>query len=127
MKILKKKWRRHFVGDFNIDLLKINDKVAISEYFDILTSNSFYPKITVPNRLSNNRGTLISNFLCKLTENTLNTTSGVLINKFSDHQPYFLLLNNIVTKESPPVYVKVTKRDNKAKKSFTMKFLHLTN
>ncbi len=107
--------------------MKINDKVAISEYFDILTSNSFYPKITVPTRLSNNRGTLISNFLCKLTENTLNTTSGVLINKFSDHQPYFLLLNNIVTKESPPVYVKVTKRDNKAKKSFTMKFLHLTN
>ncbi len=50
------------VEDFNIDLLKINDKVAISEYFDILISNSFYPKITVPSRLSNNRGTLIDNF-----------------------------------------------------------------
>ncbi len=28
-------------GDFNIDLLKINGKHIISEYFDMLTSNSF--------------------------------------------------------------------------------------
>ncbi len=38
-------------GDFNIDLLKINDRPLISEYFDMLTGNSFYPKITVPTRL----------------------------------------------------------------------------
>ncbi len=48
-------------GDFNIDLLKINDKPIISEYFDLLTSHSFYPKITVPTRLTNNHGTLIDN------------------------------------------------------------------
>ncbi len=35
-------------GDFNIDLLKVNDKHIISEYFDMLISYSFYPKITVP-------------------------------------------------------------------------------
>ncbi len=81
-----------------MDILKINDKIAISEYFDMLAINSFYPQITVPIRLSNNRGTLIDNFFCKLTENTLDTTSGVLINRFSDHQPYFIFLNNIVTK-----------------------------
>ncbi len=38
----------------------------------MLTSNSFYPKITVPTRLTNN---------CKLTNNTLDPTSGVLIKK----------------------------------------------
>ncbi len=32
-------------GDFNIDLLKINDKNTFSEYFDMLTNNSFYPKL----------------------------------------------------------------------------------
>ncbi len=37
-------------GDFNIDLLKINDKQIISEYLDTLTSHSFYTKITVPNK-----------------------------------------------------------------------------
>ncbi len=45
----------------------------------MLTSNSFYPKITVPTQLTNTHGTLIDNFLCKLTDNTLDTTSGVLI------------------------------------------------
>ncbi len=72
-------------GDFNIDLLKINDKQIISEYFDTLTSHSFYPNITVPTGLTNNNGTLIDNFLCKLTEATLDTMSGVLIKTFSDH------------------------------------------
>ncbi len=105
-------------GDFNINLLKINDKNIISEYFDMLTSNSFYPKITVPTRLTNTHGTLIDNFLCKLTENTLDTTSGVLIKAFSDHQPYFILLNTILTKDSPPVYVKITKQDNQAIQNF---------
>ncbi len=98
-------------GNFNIDLLKINNKNIISEYFDILTSNSFYPKITVPTRLTNTHGTLIDIFWCKLTDNTLDTTSGVLTKRFSDHQPYFILLNNILTKDSPPVYVKITKQD----------------
>ncbi len=45
-------------GDFNIDLLKLNDKQVIYEYFDMLTNHSFYPKITPPTRLSNKHGTL---------------------------------------------------------------------
>ena len=105
-------------GDFNIDLLKINERNIISEYFNMLTSNSFYPKITVPTRLTNTRGTLIDNFLCKLTENTLDTTSGVLIQKLSDHQPYFISLNTIHTKDSPPVYVKITKQNTQAIQQF---------
>ncbi len=80
----------------------------------MLTSNSFYPKITVPTRLTNTHGTLIDNFLCKLTKNTLDTTSSVLIKRFSDHQPYFISLNTLLTKDSTPVYVKITKQDNQA-------------
>ncbi len=57
-------------GDFNSDLLKINEKQVFSEYFDMLTNHSFYPKITLPTRLSNKHGTLIDNFLSKLTETT---------------------------------------------------------
>ncbi len=58
-------------GDFNIDVLKINDKHIKGEYFDKLTSHSFYPTITVPTRLTNNNGRLIDNLICKLTECTL--------------------------------------------------------
>ncbi len=37
-------------GNFNIDLVKVNHKHIISEYFYMLISYSFYPKITVPSR-----------------------------------------------------------------------------
>ncbi len=47
-------------GDFNIDLLKINDKKTFSDYFDTLTSYSVYPKIILSMRLSNNH---VTNFL----------------------------------------------------------------
>ncbi len=46
---------------FNIHLLEINDKQIISEYFGTLTSHSFYPKITVLTKLTNNNGTLKDN------------------------------------------------------------------
>ncbi len=35
------------VGDFNIDILALKENI-VSEYFDMLTSNSFYTNITVP-------------------------------------------------------------------------------
>ncbi len=65
-------------GDINIDLLKLNNKQVFSEYFDMLTCKSFYRKITLPTRLSNNSATLIDNFLCKLTDSTTETTTGIL-------------------------------------------------
>jgi hypothetical protein len=93
-------------GDFNIDLLKINDREVFSDFFDMLTVNSFYPKITLPTRFSNKHGTLIDNIFCKLSHNTLNTTSGILTKRFSDHQPYFTFLNDIFHNDTPPKFIK---------------------
>ncbi len=84
----------------------------------MLTSNSFYPKITVPTWLTNTCRTLIDKFLCKLTDNIINTTSGVIIKTFSDHQTYFILLNKILTNDSPPLYVKISKNDSEAIQNF---------
>ncbi len=55
--------------------LKKNEKPTISEYFDMLANQSFFPKITLPIRLSIKHGTLIDNFFCTLTENTVHITS----------------------------------------------------
>ena len=60
-------------GDYNIDLLKINDKPIIIEYFDTNTSHGFFSKMTLPTRLSDHHGTLIDNFLCKLCKFFLNS------------------------------------------------------
>ncbi len=59
----------------------------------MLTNNRFFPKITLPTRLSLKHETLFDNFFCKLSEHTLETTSGILVPKFSDHQPCLLHIN----------------------------------
>ncbi len=79
------------IGDFNLDLLKLNENNVISEYFDMLTNNSFYSKITFPTRFTNNHRTLNDDCFCKLTEHTLDTSSGIFIQNFSDHQPYLTI------------------------------------
>ena len=58
-------------GDTNINLLKILEKEAFSDFFDTVISHSFYPKITLPTRFSTNNGTLIDNFFCKLSKSTV--------------------------------------------------------
>ncbi len=70
------------LGDTNIDLLKINEREIFSDFFDSITSHSFYPSIILPIRFSNTGGTLIDNFFCKLNNTTVNTSSGTLINSF---------------------------------------------
>ncbi len=62
--------------------------------------------------------TIIDNFLYKLTESTLNTTSGILIKMFSYHQPYFILLNTIKHKIRKPKYIKLIKQDTESIQGF---------
>ena len=49
------------LGDFNIDLLQINDKVIIKQYFENIITLSMYPKITLPTRITDASATLIDN------------------------------------------------------------------
>lgn len=95
------------VGDFNIDLLKLNDKPIIHEYFENMISNGYIPKITFPTRITNQSSTLIDNALLKLTNNYLDTTAGILTHRFSDHQPYFITLDYMKFKTTPNRRVKI--------------------
>ncbi len=96
------------VDDLNIKLLKVNEKEVFGEFFDALTENSFYPKITLPTRFSNKHGILIDNLFCKLTDKSINTTSGILIKTFLDHQPCFMFMNDINhKKKTKNVFIKV--------------------
>ena len=82
-------------GDFNINLLLVNEKDIFGEFFDSITSLSYFPKITLPTRFSKRKGTLIDNFFCKLSPISMTAESGILIKKFSDHEPYFICLDLI--------------------------------
>ncbi len=39
---------------------------------------------------------------------------ALVINKFSNHQPYFTVLNTIQNKEHTPKYVKINKQDQES-------------
>ena len=94
-------------GDFNINLLKLNENDMYSSYFDALISHSLFPQITFPTRFTRTNGTLIDNFFCKLSQSMLESTAGILIKKLSDHQPYFMLINTSLKTEPPPKFVKI--------------------
>lgn len=80
-------------GDFNINLLKLNENDTYCNFFDTIISHSLYPQITLPTRFTRTNGTLIDNFFCKLNKSILESTAGILIKKISDHQPYFIFIN----------------------------------
>ncbi len=100
-------------GDTNIDLLKISEREVFCDFFDSVTSHSFYPSITLPTRFSNTRGTLIDNVCCKLSNTTLNAPSGILIRQFSDHKPYFICLVKLNRNNPPPKFIKIRIQNNK--------------
>ncbi len=54
----------------------------------------------------------------KLSEHTLETTSGILIKKFSDHEPYFNLIDNVISNNSTPTFVTITKQNTESQRNF---------
>ncbi len=68
-------------GDYNINMLEINEHERCSNFVDILTSFSLFLQITFPTRFSDRKVTLIDNLCCTLTKYTLDSTAGILIKK----------------------------------------------
>ena len=98
--LLQKKERSIYIaGDFNIDLLKINEKLHYSTFLENIISAGFYPKISLPTRYNRNTGsaTLIDNIF---TNHIDNSTSGVFTNEISDHQMIYTFSNEYIDIES---------------------------
>lgn len=94
-------------GDFNINLLEINKKRAISRFFDSMISLSFLPKITLPTRLNETSASLIDNFYCKLNSDFKNESAGIVTINISDHLPYFFSFNFFDNKTTTPNLIKI--------------------
>ena len=77
-------------GDFNMDLLKIENDTHINDYFDIFTNNNFMPLITLPTRITNRTKTLIDNIYYNQFSN--NIVSGNITVGISDHIPQFAII-----------------------------------
>ena len=104
--------------DFNLDLLKFRVNNNINEYLDFMISNSYFPKITLPTRLTNRQGTLIDNFFVKMTENFGGTTSGILLNQISDHLPYFITLDYLHSSKPTHRHIKLSSSNPESLQNF---------
>ena len=98
------------LGDFNINLLAINDKPMIKDYFNNIIALGLIPYITLPTRVSDSSATLIDNIFC----NSPDIRAGILLSDISDHYPYFCALNiNCGNPEYKRKYIYCRKINNK--------------
>ena len=101
-------------GDYNINLLKINEQEHCSTFFDMLTSFSLFPQITLPTRFTTCTGTLIDNFFCTLIKHILQSIAGILMKTFSDHQPYFMFVDTTIKEDHPTKFIQVNVQNKAA-------------
>ena len=93
------------VGDFNIDLLKVEHKPKTKDYLHSIMTQVFSPKITLPTRFSEMNGTLIDNVLCRLSNTSINNDAGIIVTQLSDHLPYFICLRTMKIDKPEPKYI----------------------
>ena len=71
----------YICGDFNIDLLKLDSNTKYKQFYDLMCSYGFAPKILQPSRITENTATLIDNIFTNNLEN--NVISGNIITDLS--------------------------------------------
>ena len=62
-KLSKEKKPCYLAGDFNMNLLEVDNNSEIEHYFDLITENNFTPLIKAPTRITGKSKTLIDNIL----------------------------------------------------------------
>ena len=82
------------MGDFNIDLLKVNIHAKTNEFVNDVISQGFLPKITRPTRITSHSATLIDHIYSNDNMPTSqNSTSGIIITDVADHFGTFHIVN----------------------------------
>ena len=77
------------VGDFNINLLQISEREKFGEFFDLMCTNNFFPKITFPTRFASHSCSLIDQIFCKTPHKKkhIAISSSIILSQKSDHLP----------------------------------------
>ena len=93
-------------GDYNIDLLQLHTNTHYNAFYENITAQGFFPKITRPTRSFGNSHKLIDNVL---TNNLCKQhTSGILTHQISDHFMSFCIVEgNIKNIKEPVKYIEV--------------------
>ena len=105
-------------GDYNIDLLKIEERNIFQDYFDMFVVKGAIPQLTLPTRFSKKNATLIDQIFCKLSGKITNSNAGIFVTKISDHLPGFTYFDVLETKIKHPKFVKIRVNTEEALNNF---------
>ena len=98
-------------GDFNIDLLKINENEVFNIHFDNIINRGFLPFITNPTRFARLSASLLDHIYIKSTLNSNNIFAGILTSKISDHMATIASLPLMCRTPEKPKYVTICKNN----------------
>ena len=82
-------------GDFNIDLLKLNNKPVYCDFFDTIISYGFQPAINLPTRFSKTSCSIIDNLFYQVLTSNKPVKLGIILSDISDHLPYFVCFDTV--------------------------------
>ena len=81
-KVLNSEKKLHVMGDFNIDLLKVDSHRPTHDFLELIYSYSLMPTIYKPTRVTESTASIIDN---KLTNSENIIKSSILVTDISDH------------------------------------------
>ena len=87
-KLSKENKEVYICGDFNCDMLKVDQNNHYNKFYDLLASYSLFPTILLPTRVTPHSSTIIDNIFTNDIEK--NIKSGVIMTDFSDHYSQFV-------------------------------------
>ena len=87
----------YLIGDFDLDLLKIDDKNEIEHFYNIISSNLLVPHITIPTRITPTSKTLIDNIFSNNLD-FVRAKSGNITITISDHMPQFIIISKTINR-----------------------------
>ena len=85
-----------------------------------MITNSLFPHITLPTRLSGKSGSHIDNFYCKFTPNVSDVSACILTSGLSDHFPYCISINITCPKTTRIKNVYINNMTNKNINNFKL-------
>ena len=89
-KLKTRKQPCHWMGDYNINLFSAERHIQTSNFVDLMYSNSFFPLINKPTRVTARSATLIDNIFAN-KPNLECSFQCILVTDISDHLPIIFI------------------------------------
>ena len=62
----------------------------------------------------------IDNFICTFSPAIITSTTSILANNISDHQPYLINIHNLTTTQNPPTFIHINTQNYNSMNNFKM-------